>query len=645
MTGGIDHAKLANSALANAELDWEAGAPRSIFFDDIYYAGDGAGQARHVFIDGNDLAARFPGASRFSIGELGFGAGLNLLAAWDLWRGTQRPSSARLEFLSFEKFPIAADALARVHSAWPQFSDLSRALRAAMPPATPGVHRLRLSPEVSLTLCLGDAALMLSRVEARIDAWFLDGFAPSKNPDMWTQRVFEEVARLSAPGATAATFTVAGDVRRALEASGFEVEKRPGFGRKREMLTARRAAAASRSRRAPWFANANLKPLAPGAAIAVIGGGVAGASLAHELGAAGFAPTLIDPLGIAAGASGNPAGLIMPRLDFDDSPAARFLRTAYVHALGVVTRIEAARGEAFFNRCGVHLRAITDEDRDRQEKILAARLLPEEFALAKGGGLFFPQAGVIDPAAFCRALAHGAPLITRAALSISTDDDAVSISLDGGEQRSFDAAIIANGREALRFVGARSLPFYSVPGQIDIFPDAPAPAHASVFGQYAAPAPGGGVAIGATYDRVDAATPPAASRRSTIENIAAVASVLPDLAAMLDADAAQPRAGMRCQTPDHLPVAGPLPDWNFYSGAYDDLRFGKRRDYQQGEIAPRLFILSGLGSRGLATAPYCAALMVSEMCGAPFEREIAEALHPARFFIRDLKRSRRIVAR
>ena len=635
MTGGIDHAK----------LDWEAGAPRSIFFDDIYFAGDGAAEARHVFIGGNDLVARFPGASRFSIGELGFGAGLNLLAAWDQWRAARKPSGARLDFLSFEKFPISKDELARAHSAWPQFSDLSAMLRAAMPPATPGVHRLLLSPDVSLTLCLGDAAVMLARVEARIDAWFLDGFAPSKNPDMWTPQIFEEIARLSAPGATAATFTVAGDVRRALQAAGFEIEKRPGYGRKREMLIARRAAAGDRSRRTPWFANRNLIRPRAGAPVAVIGGGVAGASLAYELGRAGFSPTIIDPAGIAGGASGNPAGLIMPRLDFDDSPAARFFRTAYVHALSVVAEIEAARGETFFNPCGVHLHAVTDDDRNQRGKILAARLLPEDFAMARDNGLFFPQAGVIDPAAFCRALSHDARLITRTALAISGDDDAVLVSLDGGERLRFDAAIIANGRDALRFVGARSLPLYSVLGQIDIFPDAPAPTHASVFGQYAAPAPGGGVAIGATYAKVDANAPPSASRQSTIENIEAVRTALPALAASLDSDAALPRAGLRCQTPDHLPVAGPLPDWNFYSGAYDDLRLGKPRDYPGSEVAPRLFILSGLGSRGLVTAPYCGALMVSEINGAPFEREIAEALHPARFFIRDLKRSRRILAK
>lgn len=635
MTGGIDHAK----------VDWDANAPRSIFFDDIYFSGDGVAEARHVFADGNALAERFQTASHFTIGELGFGTGLNMLVAWDMWRRTAKPAGARLELLSFEKFPLASAQFSRAHQAWPQFASLSDRLIASAPPMIEGAYRATLERGVALTLVLGDARDWLSRIDARVDAWFLDGFAPAKNPDLWTPEIFSEIALLSKPGATAATFTVAGGVRSAMQDAGFSIAKRAGFGRKREMLTARLDASPEKSRRAPWFANANLKPLSAGAAIAVIGGGVAGASLAHEIRRSGMIATIIDPDGLAGGASGNPAGLIMPRLDFDDSPPARYFRAAYAQALATIAELERDGGRSFFNPCGVHLRPVDDEDRDRQAKILAARLLPTEFAAALDDGIFFPQAGVIDPVAYCAALIGDAPILHRKAMAISSTDEAAMVSLEGGDRISFDAAIIANGRDALRFVSARSLPLDGVLGQIDVFPDAPAPLHASVFGQYAGPAPGGGVVIGATYRRVGADIAPAATMASTLENIDAVRGALPSLAASLHPDAARSRAGIRCQTPDHLPVAGPAPDWNFYGGAYDDLRLGKLRDYPDGQVAPRLYILTGLGSRGLVTAPYTASMMIAEMIGAPFEREIADALHPARFFIRDLKRSRRIVAK
>lgn len=634
MTGGIEQAK----------LDWEANAPRSFFFGDIYFSGEGAEESRHVFIGGNDLSRRIEDAARFAIGELGFGTGLNILVAWDLWRRTSKAPGARLEFLSFEKYPLSKADLERAHAAWPQYAELSERLIAAMPPAVEGAHRLGLDEDVTLTLVLGDAKDHLARMDAEIDAWFFDGFAPAKNPDMWSPDIFAEVARLSNDGATAATFTVAGDVRRALQSAGFEIEKRQGFGRKREMLTARLAAPQRETRRAPWFANSGLKRLGAGAQVAIIGGGVAGASLANALRREGLAPTIIDPNGLASGASGNPAGLIMPRLDLGDGAASRFFRAAYVEALQTIDILQRETGENFFNAYGILLKALNNDERERQRKIIEARLLPRDFIEARPDGLFFPQAGVIDPPKFCAALAGATPIIRRKALSVSANNNAVLVTLDNQEQLSFDAAIIANGRDALRFVAARSLPLSGVMGQIDYFPDAPPPAYAIAFGPYAAPAPAGGLVIGATYERLDTDEPARTSAQATRENIDAVIAALPQVAFSLNAEKSVPRAAIRCQTPDRLPAAGPLPDWNYYGGAYDDLRLGKKRDYPPGMAAPGLFILTGLGSRGLVTAPYAASLIVAEMVGAPIEREIAEAVHPARFFIRDLKRSQRIVA-
>lgn len=220
-----------------ATVDWEANAPRSLFFDDIYFSGRGADETRHVFLDGNDLERRLAGAARFTIGELGFGTGLNFLSACALWRRVRRPG-ATLHFLSVEKFPLSPDDLRRAGAAWPEYSDGADALASAYPPPVGGWHQLRFDGGVTLTLGFGEAADLLPRCEAAVDAWFLDGFSPAKNPDMWGEAVLRAVARLSAPGATTATFTVAGAVRRGLEAAGFATEKRAGYGRKREMLTA-----------------------------------------------------------------------------------------------------------------------------------------------------------------------------------------------------------------------------------------------------------------------------------------------------------------------------------------------------------------------------------------------------------------------
>jgi tRNA 5-methylaminomethyl-2-thiouridine biosynthesis bifunctional protein len=620
-----------------ALVDWRASAPRSIFFDDIYFSDDGPAESRRVFLDGTGLPDRFRTAPRLTVGELGFGTGLNILVAWDAWRRAEKPAGARLQFLSFEKFPLTRDDLARAHQAWPQLAALSAPMIAAYPPPLAGLHRIALADDVSLALAFGDARAMAANLEASVDAWFLDGFAPAKNPDMWTPALFAEVARLSAPGATAATFTVARAAKDALSGAGFALSKRPGYGRKREMLTARLDAPRRESRRAPWFANDRLQPPPPAAEIAVIGGGIAGAGLADALRRAGLAPTIIDPFGVAAGASGNPAGLIMPRLDLGGGAAGRFFLNAYAHAVLTIDSLERAFGERCFLPCGALLRPLNEEDRRRQARIAAAGLLPDGWIEAQSDGLFFPQAGVVDPRRYCRLLAGDAPIVRKRARALQSSDR-VEVLFDDGESRRFDAAILANGCAALRFHEARTLPLSAVAGQIDLFPLARAPDCAIAFGPYAAPAPGGGLVIGATY-RPAASDAPPPSADATEENIAAIRAALPDIGAPLAAGAAQPRAAIRCQTPDRLPVAGPLPDWHHCAAVYDDLRFGRSRDYPPARVAPGIFILAGLGSRGLVTAPLAAAMIAAEMVGAPVERDIAEALHPARFFIRTLKRA------
>ncbi len=625
--------------ISEADIEWGApdsnGAPssfvpRSTQFDDVYFSGDGHAETQHVFLAGNDLPARF-NTSRFHIGELGFGTGLNFIAAWDAWNRAEKPVGAHLNFLSFEAYPLSLTQMARAHEAWPALSDLSAKLRAVLPPPQTGFHFLNLG-DVSLTLYYGDASHGLARAEGDVDAWFLDGFSPAKNPGLWTPEIFKEIARLSAPSATFATFTVAGGVRRSLEAAGFQWEKRAGFGRKKQMLAGRIETLPQTSCRAPWLPAAT--PLQHSARIAVIGAGIAGASLAHALRGSGFRPYVYEASAPANGASGNPAGLIMPRLDVGDTPAGSFHANAYLHVLKLLSALDCN----VFTPCGIVHHGLTDKDRDRQAKLLAQDVLPGGFMEERTEGLFFPQAGIVDPPAFVRALLCDTELVCERADRLQQSANGWRV-LTGRSETEFDAVIIANGLDALRFAEARTLPLTGSAGQIDWFPDAAAPDTAHAFGPYAAPCPKGGAVIGATYAPISIGAEARFTTEATQSNISAVARTLPDFAAALDANQSHPRASVRCTTPDRLPICGPLPDWGFYGGAYDDLRTGKKRDYPSGETRPGLFVLTGLGSRGLVTAPYAAALLAAELQGAPVDATIMQALHPARFFIRDLKRA------
>ena len=238
-----------SAALQPAVLEFAAdGTPVSSAYGDVYHAAQGGpAQARHVFLAGNGLPARWAGRARFTVLETGFGLGLNFLATWAAWRADPA-RCARLDFVSVEKHPFQAADLARAHAgwfaAWPEAAALSAELCAAWPALTPGAHTLELAGgALRLTLLLGDACEVLPALDLAADALYLDGFSPARNPELWSPEICAALARCAAPGASLATWSVAGGLRRALAAAGFALERRPGFAGKREMLVGRRMGA------------------------------------------------------------------------------------------------------------------------------------------------------------------------------------------------------------------------------------------------------------------------------------------------------------------------------------------------------------------------------------------------------------------
>lgn len=210
---------------------------RSKKFDDVYFsADDGLAETRHVFLDSNHLPNDWQGKSNYVITETGFGTGLNFLAVWSLFKHSALPDQM-LDFISIEKYPLQPDLIAEALKPWrDDIGDELDALIDQYPPLMSGVHRLFFDKNVRLTLFFDDIEQALPKIEARVDAWFLDGFRPATNPEMWTQNVFDQMALISKQGTRYATFTAAGDVRRGLEKAGFSVEKIPGFGKKRDMI-------------------------------------------------------------------------------------------------------------------------------------------------------------------------------------------------------------------------------------------------------------------------------------------------------------------------------------------------------------------------------------------------------------------------
>ncbi len=613
-------------------LDWtDENAPRACAFGDVYFSREGGlAESDAVFLTGCGLPDRWRDRSRFSICELGFGAGLNVLALWRAWKKTRLPH-AQLHICSIEAYPLGATDAQRALSQFPEVADLAGQLLNHWPVRAYAPQRLWFeADDVSLTLFTGEAAAILGGLEARFDAWLLDGFAPARNPAMWSPEVFNHVARLSAPGARLATYTVAGDVRRGLEAAGFAVEKKLGFGSKRERLEARAPATAIAKRTIYPYAARHPRR------VAVLGAGIAGAACAHALARRGVETIVLEAeLAPGAGASGNPISIVMPRLD-RGGVLSQFQIAAYLHA------VRAYEALGVFARTGVEQHAAGQREAEALADLIADPPLPEDWFRGAGpASALHVRAGLVRPRSAVEAMLAGAQVIYESPVD-SLERAGYGWVMRAADKRALlkaDAVVIACGPALTRFEAARFLPIELSRGQIE-WGEGKSPAHVITRGSYVAPYEQG-VLFGSTFDAVDSDTPTGPDDVSRRRNLTALAALAPEIASTVDPASLTSRAGLRATTLDRAPIAGLLPDAEAWLRQYSALSHGARVDTSAPPPAHQgVYVIGGLGARGLTLAPILGEIIAAEMFDEPplLPQIARDALHPARFLHRALKR-------
>lgn len=652
-----------------AQIDWDdQGRPHSRQFDDIYFSKDQSlEETRHVFIDQNDLHQRFSAleAGRsLVIGETGFGTGLNFFCAWQLFEACAA-ADARLHFISVEKYPLSRADLARALALWPELAPFSTQLLAQYVAVHEGFQSFDFDQgRVRLTLMIGDVLEQLPQLDAQVDAWFLDGFAPAKNPQMWTPELFAQVGRLSAPGATLGTFTSTGWVRRGLIAVGFRMKRIPGIGKKWEILRGvfggRPADLEPEPPAAPWFARPTALP-GPRQAL-VIGAGLAGCATAASLAARGWQVSVLERHATAAAeASGNPQGVLYLKLSAHGTALSRLILCGFGYTRRLLEALQKGRD---WDACGV-LQLAFDTKEDQRQALLAEAFDPQLLerldreqaqALAgvtlASGGLFYPEGGWVHPPALCQAqLQH--PNITllphHQVLQLRKVDGLWQAWESEKLLASAPLVVLATAAEIQRFEPCASLPLKRIRGQITRLP---VTARSQVLGTvvcadgYVAPPRDGEHTLGASFDFHSTDLTPTVGEH--IGNLGLLEAISADLAERLGAHEIDPhtlqgRAAFRCTSPDYLPIVGPLADRQAFEQDYAVLA----KDARQIPDTPcpwldGLYINSGHGSRGLITAPLSGELIAAWADNAPLPvpRSVAEACHPNRFMLRELIRGK-----
>ena len=620
-----------STKLQTAELDWELvdgiEVPISKQFGDVYFSKDnGLLETRHVFLNGNDLTERLSELKDFQyfcVGETGFGTGLNILTLWQLWQQVRPNNHSHLHAISVEKFPLNKADLIRALNVWPELKPLAEQLIQQYPLPIAGCHRLSFPEErFSIDLWLGDAQDIFPSIPKTqaVNAWFLDGFAPSCNPDMWQENVLNHIVRLSEFGTTFASFSVAGVLKRGLKQHGVHISRPRGFGHKREMLKAiwsdSSQTVTDSTDAAPEIkVQSELAPKASNSRprqIAIIGAGIAGLSTAWAFAQRGHQVTIYEQNEPLSGASGNPLALLNPKLCPIEQAHEHLMTLSWQHALNFYPRFKA------FRPIQVQQMALKNADEllslaeQYPSGVLSTQDQQDAIPETDYPSLALHQAGAVSPQQLRdEILQHPNIKIEKAKISrLNSADKQTELWQDQQLIATADDVIVCCAKQSAELFENYPVlkPIRGQVSWVENREQALALDQAYSYGGYCMQLDAGQLILGASFypnrDDVEVLA------EDHVHNYELIHSVFPEYAQQLPStETWQGRASVRAQSLDYFPL------------------LGKMQNHQQ------IYTFAGLGSKGFLFAPLCsevlAALVLGELC--PIPQSLLDKLNPQRF--------------
>jgi len=664
----------------NSVIFTEQGTPYSKKFDDIYFdIESGFNQSQQVFVEGNQLKERLldPSQKKITIAETGFGSGLNFLLTlrtYYLLEQEQKNQLANIEFISTEKYPLTKQQLQQSLTLFPELNEYAILLIQQYPNQPIDVCKFHFfDGKITLNLIINDASHGFSKLfpapvppkygcptHPLVDIWYLDGFSPEKNPEMWNKTLFMQIARLSKPQATLATFTVAGSVRRGLTDVGFRLQKKRNKGKKREILV-------GIFQTAPFGKSYQQRPLSTKPQqVSIIGGGIASACAAYALTKQGVNVVIYcKDSEIAQGASSNAIGALFPLIHQLPDDISHFYQQAFWRAKEFYQEINVQGFEFSHDWCGLLDLAFDDKLKTFQHKFEQLNLWPKALLYSvnkksasqlanlslKDGGLFYPKAGWIAPKECVHQIFNAAQQTGKLRIKCHINVEGISQNNDKSWQLSTNKGeltakvlLLCGGAEAITLNVLKNSSLVAIRGQVSSMkPNKQSDKLTTVICHkgYLTPSYNNQQCIGATFERGTFDTTP--KTEEDIYNLTMLEQCLPNVTHWQLSDVISSKARLRCASPDHFPMVGAMPNIEQHQSVYAHLAKDKKfKVHTPAPCLENLYILSGLGARGLCSAPLLADILTADLCGLPYpvSYKMLYNLAPNRFVIKDIVQHR-----